>query len=176
MAGSYAPVPGSSYTQLREARLDKKIQPSRYWGRVFWLLIVASGYSVWVHTKSLQLCPALCDPMESSLPCSSVHGILWVRTLKWIAMSASRASSKPRDQTHVSCSSCITGGFFTAEPPEKALLATEMQTKTWAAILLWLLTLLQALLQLNDFQGSKNSVLPPLFTCFLFFPLWGTKY
>jgi len=68
--------------------------------------------------------------MKSSLPCSSVHGILWVRTLKRIAMPSSRASSKPRDQTHVSCSSCITGGFFTAEPPEKALLATEMQTKT----------------------------------------------
>ena len=34
-------------------------------------------------------------------------------------MSSSRGSSRPRDQTRVSCDSCIAGGFFTAEPPGK---------------------------------------------------------
>ena len=33
-----------------------------------------------------QLCPTLCDPMDCSLPGSSVHGILQARTLKWVAM------------------------------------------------------------------------------------------
>ena len=33
-----------------------------------------------VCTKSLQLCPTLCDPMDSSPPGSSVHGILRART------------------------------------------------------------------------------------------------
>ena len=53
-----------------------------------------------------------------SLPGSSVHGILQARTLDWIAMCSSRVSSWPRDQTQVSCGSCIAGRFFTTEPPE----------------------------------------------------------
>ena len=32
-----------------------------------------------IHTKSLQLCLTLCDPMDCSLPGSSVHGILQAR-------------------------------------------------------------------------------------------------
>ena len=35
--------------------------------------------------KLLQLCPTLCDPMDYSLPGSSVHGIIQVRVLEWIA-------------------------------------------------------------------------------------------
>ena len=33
-----------------------------------------------------QSCPTLCDPMEYSPPASSVHGILQVRILKWVAI------------------------------------------------------------------------------------------
>ncbi|XDA77940.1 hypothetical protein R6Z07M_008007 [Ovis aries] len=42
-----------------------------------------------------------------SLPDSSVHGVLQARILKWVAISSSRGSSQPRDQTHVSYVSCI---------------------------------------------------------------------
>ena len=49
-----------------------------------------------------QSCPTLCDPMDCSLPGSSVHGILQARVLEWVAISFSRASSRPRDQTQVS--------------------------------------------------------------------------
>ena len=52
---------------------------------------------------------------------SSVHGILQARILEWVAMPSSRVSSQARDQTRVSCSSCVAGGFFTAEPPRKPL-------------------------------------------------------
>ena len=41
--------------------------------------------------KSLQSCPTLCDPMDCSLPGSSVHGILQARTLEWVAISFSNA-------------------------------------------------------------------------------------
>ena len=40
-----------------------------------------------------QLCLTLCDPMDCSLPCSSVHGILQARILEWVAMPFSRGSS-----------------------------------------------------------------------------------
>ena len=63
-----------------------------------------------------QLCLTLCSPMDCSLPSSSVHGILQARLLERVAISSSRGSSWPRDQTHISCT---TGGFSTAEPLEK---------------------------------------------------------
>ena len=50
-------------------------------------------------TKS---CSGLCNPMDCNLPGSSVHGIFQARILEWVAISFSRGSSQPRDQTHVS--------------------------------------------------------------------------
>ena len=49
-----------------------------------------------------QSCPTLSDPMDCSLPGSSLHGILQARILKWVAISFSRLSSWPRDRTQVS--------------------------------------------------------------------------
>ena len=50
--------------------------------------------------------------MDSSLPGSSVRGILQARILEWVAMLSSRAPSQPKDLTHVSCVSWIADGFF----------------------------------------------------------------
>ena len=44
-----------------------------------------------------------CDPMDCSLPSSSVHGIFQARKLEWVAISYSRESSLPRDRTSISC-------------------------------------------------------------------------
>ena len=41
--------------------------------------------------KSLQLCPTLCNPIDSILPGSPVSGILQARTLEWVAISFSSA-------------------------------------------------------------------------------------
>ena len=49
-----------------------------------------------------QSCPTLCNPMDYSLPGSSLHGILQARVLEWVAISFPRGSSWPRDQTWVS--------------------------------------------------------------------------
>ena len=57
--------------------------------------------------KLLQSCLTLCDPMDCRLPGSSVHGILQAGILEWVAMPSSGGSFPPRDQTHVSCISCI---------------------------------------------------------------------
>ena len=57
----------------------------------------------YVHACLLtQSCPTLYDPMDCSLPGSSVHGILQARILDWVAMPFSRGSSGPRSQTQVS--------------------------------------------------------------------------
>ena len=51
-------------------------------------------------------CPALCDLMDCSPPCSPVHGILQARIVEWVAMPSSRGYSPPRG-THISYASWI---------------------------------------------------------------------
>ena len=57
-----------------------------------------------VYAKSLYSCLTLCDPMDCSLPDSSVHGVLQARILRWVAMPC-HGSSRSRDPTclPVSC-------------------------------------------------------------------------
>ena len=57
-----------------------------------------------------QLFLTLCDFMDCSPPGSSVHGILQARISEWVAVSFSRGTSQPRDQSQVSH---IAGRFFT---------------------------------------------------------------
>ena len=54
------------------------------------------------ESEVAQSCLTLCDPMDCSLPDSSVHGILQGRILEWVAISFSRGSSRSRDWTWVS--------------------------------------------------------------------------
>ena len=64
-----------------------------------------------------QPCPSFCDPMDSSPPGFSVHGILQARILEWVAFPFSRGASQPRDQTWVPCTA---GSFFTIWVTEEA--------------------------------------------------------
>ena len=64
-----------------------------------------------MHAKLLQSYLTLCDPMDCSPPGSYVHGILQARILEWVAISSSRGSSQPREQTQITYVSYIgTGG------------------------------------------------------------------
>ena len=65
-----------------------------------------------------QLCPTLCNPVDCSLPGSSVHGIFQTNVLEWVAISFSRASSLPRDRTQVSH---IVGRCFTVWTTKEVL-------------------------------------------------------
>ena len=63
------------------------------------------GWLPWLTdwlTEVAQSCTTLCDPMDCSLPGSSVPGILQAIVLEWIAISFSRGSSQPRAWTRVS--------------------------------------------------------------------------
>ena len=64
-----------------------------------------------IDIEVTQWCSALCDPMDCSLPGSSIHGIFQARILKWVAISFSWRSSRPRDRIQVSH---IVGRCFTA--------------------------------------------------------------
>ena len=62
------------------------------------------------ESQIAQLCLTLSDPMDYSPPGSSIHGILQVRILEWVAIPFSMGASWPRNQTQVSC---IIGRVFT---------------------------------------------------------------
>ena len=55
------------------------------------------------YAKSLQSCPTLCDPIDGSLPGSSVPGILQARTLEWAAISFSNALKRKVKVKSFSC-------------------------------------------------------------------------
>ena len=76
-----------------------------------------SFLSEWVGEVA-QSCLTLCDPMDCSLPGSSLHGILQARIQEWVAISFSRGSSRPRDRTQVSC---IPGRCFNLWATREAL-------------------------------------------------------
>ena len=67
-----------------------------------------------------QLCLTLWEPMDCSLPGSSVHGISQAKILEWVAIACSRVSSWPKDRTHVSSVSCTVKWFFTTSTPWEA--------------------------------------------------------
>ena len=66
-----------------------------------------------MKVKAARSCPTLCGPMDYT-----VHGILQVRILEWVAFLFSRGSSKPRNWTRISC---IAGGSFTNWTMREAL-------------------------------------------------------
>ena len=68
--------------------------------------------------KIALICVQLLRPMDCSLPGSSAHGIFQARILEWVAISFSRGSSWPRNQTQVSR---IAGSFFTNWATQEAL-------------------------------------------------------
>ena len=54
------------------------------------------------ESEVAQSCLTLSDPMDCSLPGSSVYGIFQAIVLEWIAIFFSKGSSRPRDRTQVS--------------------------------------------------------------------------
>ena len=72
------------------------------------------SFSLFLKVKVSQSCLTLCHPMDYT-----VHGILQVRILEWVAFPFSSGSSWPRNRTRVSC---IAGRFFTNWAMREALI------------------------------------------------------
>ena len=54
------------------------------------------------ESEVAQSCPNICGPHGHSLAGSSIHGIFQAKVLDWVAISFSRGSSWPKNQTRVS--------------------------------------------------------------------------
>ena len=102
----------------------------------------ASSYlKVWSRWSEVaQSCPTLCNPMDCSLPGSTIHGIFQARILEWVAISFSRRSSRPRDWTWVSHMVGIIGRRFTIwatreNPVWKSIIRQLFCSFTWVIAL-----------------------------------------
>ena len=82
------------------------------------MLYILTVYCEEVKVLVAQLCLTLCDPMDYSPPGSSVHGILWTRILKWVAILISRRPFRPRDGFKTS-SPALQADSLPSEPPGK---------------------------------------------------------
>ena len=68
-----------------------------------WTLVAVHRQDVWLFSPCVRaLVRLFCDPVDCSPSCFSVYGVFQARILEWVAISSSRGSSWPRDQTHVS--------------------------------------------------------------------------
>ena len=90
-----------------------------------------------------QPCLTLYDPMGCNPPGNSVHGILQAGILERVAISNSRGSSQPKDQTHISC---IGRQILCHRPPQKPIQR--------ALLPLYLLPCLQGLVDALSFSLS----------------------
>ena len=88
--------------------------------QVFFFSISIIGVSLCMNAKSLQSRPALYNPMDSSPPGSSVHGILQARTLEWVAMTSSRDLPDPGIEPVSLMSPALAGGSLPLAPPGKS--------------------------------------------------------
>ena len=107
------------YTGLNKIDSYNYFHPFLFFLEFYWDVI---DMLVYIHAKLLQSCPTLCNPMDCSLPGSSVHGTLQARTLGWVSLPSSRRSSQLRYQIWVSNVSWIRqADCFPLAPPGKPL-------------------------------------------------------
>ena len=99
-------------SQMATPRKHLAFNPTLPQGPPFSNLAGYKGHAC-VHTKSFQLRPTLCDPIEYSLPGSSVLGILQARILEWVDMPSSRDLPYPGIELVSLMSPASAGGFFT---------------------------------------------------------------
>ena len=109
----------------------------RYWGFAPFLFLMLWIYSwmiipyLWIIYLEMCLCmlviwscSTVLNPIDCSLPGSFVCGIFQARILEWPAISFTRGSSQPRDQTQVSC---IAGRLFTIWATREAMFYSGIQ-------------------------------------------------
>ena len=96
--------PGSeNYWKWQQWMFPELLFIKRWWNPDICVMATDSAFQEQCACAHLaQSCLLLCDPMDCTLPGSSVHGISQPKILQWVAISFSRASSQPRDGTRVS--------------------------------------------------------------------------
>ena len=85
--------------QIMKTKSPSYLEPAEAWGQQFLFCghIIPEILCVGIHSKSLQSCLTLCNPLDCSPPGSSVHGILHARTLEERFHPLGHGQRTPRD-------------------------------------------------------------------------------
>ena len=82
--------------------------------------------------KSLQSCPTLCDPMDCSLPGSTVNQVLQARILQWVAIPPPENLHEPGIESTYLTSPPLAGRFFiTSTTWEAQLICVQLFAAPW---------------------------------------------
>ena len=73
-----------------------------------------------LNAKLLQSCPNLCNPMDCSLPGSSVYGVSQARILEWVAILLQKIFPSQGSNPGLLVSPALAGEFFTISTTWKA--------------------------------------------------------
>ena len=134
-------LPPSTFPSIRvfSSASAVHIRSPKYWSFSF-SISPSNEYSGLIsfesENESTQLCPTLCDPMDSSPPGPSVHRILQARILEWVAISFSRGSSReiePRSPT-------LQADSLPAGPPGKcnfSISSVQSLSRVWLFVTPW---------------------------------------
>ena len=128
---SGVPLPSPLYfISLDQIRMGKNMEKSlKKTGILVSAVPVCSVAQSW---------PTPCDSIDCSSPGSSVHGILQVRTLEWVAISCSRASSNPKTVTTKLCKLSLLSYKICLHPRLKSEKAMAPHSSTLAWKIPWM--------------------------------------
>ena len=98
-------LPASAISDSLQETFSQELNPVFEWSISTPLSNFFLCCAVWAQL--IESFSTLCNPMDCSLPGSSVHGIISARTVEWVAISSSRGSFQSRDLTCISCGSWI---------------------------------------------------------------------
>ena len=118
------------------------------------------------ESEVTQLCPTLCNPMDCSLPGSSVHGIPQARVLEWGAISFSRGSSQPRSPT-------LQADALTSELPGQPVTLPKLYANIHTLSVSVLYSDSQMALHFKNNKGTSDKQLFTMDRVY-FFSWWGT--
>ena len=129
----------------------------------YWeVLPVCSALLLWACTlcksraKSLSRVRLFMTPWTVARQ-APAHGISQARILEWFPFPSPGDSSRPRDQTCVSCISCTAGRFFTTEPPGKLSMITRnelIRKSSYRSTLIILIRILVSLIRMKQLWTS----------------------
>ena len=86
------PTLENPWTVAHQVPLTMGFPRQEYWSGL--LFALSGDLPAAAAAKSLLSCPTRCDPMDGSLPGSSVHGIFQARVLEWVAIAFSVCISR----------------------------------------------------------------------------------
>ena len=116
----------------------------------------------------MKSCATLCDPMDHSLPSSTVHETLQARTLEWVVISFSGGSSPPRVRIHVFL---LLRRFFITDSPGRPIVAVTLPYTTFPIPLILPKASLYHIgtaLEKERIKGSTTFTFPLIIRMYLF--------